>query len=223
MSELDDLRRVAYGRTSTPEEEAAAAAARAELEARERPVAPEPEEPEKPAILQIVDPSDEPGYLHQLATTWRVWAVPAFATFVIGIAITVASGLLILRSIPVGDGSAAPTVSAADAPVPGDLDTATAKLNNRQQPENLGHEFAPPIDPATVHLLHTSAEQQIYAAFSDNGDICLMVVDATTNDSGSTCLPPELFAAQSVWLGTSMGSNSVTVRWDGLAVTQTWK
>ena len=80
MTELDDLRRIAYGRTSTPAEETAAAEARAVLAERLTPtivdIAPAESDPEpvEPDTLTIVDVRDEAGYVRRLATTWRVWS-----------------------------------------------------------------------------------------------------------------------------------------------------
>ena len=231
MSELDDLRRVAYGRTSSPEGEAAAAAARAELEARERPVrapAPEqaPQEPETsdaPGVtLQIVDPSDEPGYLHQPATTWRVWAVPAFATFVFGIAITVASGLLILQL----SRTAPSEIVAAGAPVPGlepgDLERASALLASPQSSEDIPPVANESYAAGTTHALATASGAQLFAAISINGDICITVYGGEPEGSSyGACSPPSSFVVQGLWVESQSDGVSTRWHWDGMKVSET--
>jgi hypothetical protein len=118
MSELDDLRRIAYGRTTSAAEEAAAADARAALarhdaavraeraaleadafartRAAERaPVSDGEPDADEHATLTIVEVGDEPGLLRRFAASWRVWAVPAFTAFVAGIVLTVTSGVFV--------------------------------------------------------------------------------------------------------------------------------
>jgi hypothetical protein len=121
MSELDDLRRIAYGRTTSAAEEAAAADARAALarhdaavsadraaleadafartRAAERaPVSDGEPGADEHATLTIVEVGDEPGLLRRFAASWRVWAVPAFTAFVAGIVLTVTSGVFVLNA-----------------------------------------------------------------------------------------------------------------------------
>jgi len=237
MSEIDELRRVAYGRTSGAAEEAAAASARARLAELETPeptpaAAMEPHtevDSDGPIALTLVDPDDEPGLLHRFAASWRVWAAPAFAAFVIGIVLAVASGVLLLRGLPVGDGSSADTVvtsgESVEAPMPGNLEVATARLNSRQDAEDTSHPFDSSIevDPVTVHALRVSADQQVYAAVSVDGEICMMVVEVASGISGSTCLAPSQFVTQGIWLGMLTSGHDLTVHWDGITVTETWK
>ena len=243
MSEIDELRRVAYGRTAGPADEAAAASARARLAELETPeptptteVEPsrelEPEsgvEPDGPITLTLVDPDDDPGYLHRLTASWRVWAVPAFAAFVIGIVLAVASGILLLRGLPVGDGTRPDDVvtsgEAVEAPKPGNLEVATAVLNSRQGPDDTAHPFdsSIEIEPATAHALRITADQLVYAAMSVDGEICMLVAETASGISTSTCLSPSQFVTQGIWLGMLASGHNLTVHWDGIVVTETWK
>jgi hypothetical protein len=158
-----------------------------------------------------------------------VWAVPAFAAFVIGIVLAVASGVLLLRGLPVGDGTSADTVvtsgEAARAPIPGNLEVATAVLNSRQSPEDTANAFdsSIEIEAATVHALRVTSEQQVYAAESVDGEICMMVVEIASGISSSTCLAPSQFVTQGIWLGMLTSGHDLTVHWDGIVVTETWK
>jgi len=256
MSELDDLRRIAYGRATGAAEETAAAEARAALDrhesrerqeraeheaadfARSRAVATDSTSPDStvagpdahadPLTLNITEVHDEPGYLHRLATSWRVWAVPAFTAFVVGIVLTVASVIFLLRA-PVGDGTAPDYVvtsgETVDAPIPGNLEVATAVLNSRQSLEDKSHPFdsSIEIEDETAHALRITADQQVYAAISVDGDICMMVVDIASAISSSTCLAPSQFVTQGIWLGMLASGHELKVHWDGIVVTETWK
>jgi hypothetical protein len=121
VSELDELRRVAYGRTSNAAEEAAAEEARSLLarheasEQRERAARAADDADEfararasqrEPGLgeavpsepVAAVEPADEPGYLRRVAGSWRVWVVPALAAFVVGVVLTAASVILVLNT-----------------------------------------------------------------------------------------------------------------------------
>ena len=245
MTEIDELRRVAYGRTSTPAEEQAAAAARSQLAALE---APQPETEQRSAhddsagSVQPADHAsetdafetatfetyafetyafetyDEPGYLRRLASSWRVWAVPAFVTFVIGIAITVASGLFVLQGLSTG----APQPISLSEPEsqPGNLDRARALLGSAQSSEDIAPMVDESIDPATTHALVSPSEMRFFGANSLKGHFCLIAVDDTAGSTFSTCAPPERFARDGVWVGTIADGVNLTMRWDGENVTE---
>jgi len=237
MTEIDELRRVAYGRTSTPGEEAAAAAARSQLAALEAPQ-PETRQPSahdgpaesvQPADdlatadfeTYAVETYDEPGYLRRLASSWRVWAVPAFVTFVIGIAITVASGLFVLQGLrtsapqPISVGESEPGSQ------PGNLERARALLGSAQSADDIAPMVNESVDPATTHALVSPSDMRFFGANSLMGHFCLIAVDDAAGSSVSTCAPPERFARDGVWVGTIADGVNLTLRWDGEKVTET--
>ncbi|WP_411699773.1 hypothetical protein [Conyzicola sp.] len=262
MTELDDLRRVAFGRTSNAAEETAAAEARAALaalEAHQGQVRANHEAAEftrarasardaaagatpgheaesgkavmtdgKPesavsggVTLDVVEVYDEPGYLHRLGATWRVWAVPAFAAFVVGIALTMASGLVVSNLIARAD--FADTVASGEPArggEPGNLELATALLARAQTPEDVLPLVDESIDATTTHALRSPSGGQVYAAMSVDGNICLIVADAAEGGTYSTCAPPSNFASGGIWVGTSADGVELKVRWDGVKVTE---
>jgi hypothetical protein len=238
MTEIDELRRVAYGRTSTPAEEAASAAARSQLAALEAPQ-PETCQPSAhDAPAESVQPADdgfataafetaafethdEPGYLRRLAYSWRVWAVPAFVTFVIGIAITAASGLFVLQGLrttapqPISVGDSEPGSQ------PGNLERARALLGSAQSADDIAPMVNESVDPATTHALVSPSHMRFFGANSLKGHFCLIAVDDAAGSSISTCAPPERFARDGVWVGTIADGVNLTLRWDGEKVTET--
>ena len=268
MSELDDLRRVAYGRTTSAAEEAAAADARAALARHDAAVRAEraaleadefvrtrgagrspaadgqhdaDTDADEPATLTIVDVGDEPGYLHRLAATWRVWAVPAFAAFVTGIVLTVASGLMLVRGLPVGDGTAsdAPESNTSqryldDSGLPedtavasgtlaletGDLEAATAVLARPRGEQDPVADLDASIVPDSTRLLRSLETSMAYAGMSQSGDICLILV-STPVDTTIACAPPSSFPTQGLNIGRASGNTAVRVHWDGIDVVET--
>ena len=246
MSELDDLRRVAYGRTSSAADEAAAEDARARLalhdaaEQRERAAreadalarARAAERTETPAEVTsdepvaIAEPSDEPGYLRRLVGSWRVWVVPALAAFVAGVVLTVASVVFLL-----GTGGPSTTrqdtntsqrfIDGSEVLTPGDLALATALLARAQTAADLVDNLDPSIEPTSTHLLRSTTNDDEFAAMSTDGDICLISVRAATGDTITGCSTRSVFTHSGVSLDLPSTAGEVTVLWNGIEITET--
>jgi len=255
MSELDDLRRIAYGRTGSVAEEAAAADARAALarhEAASRAAreadefvrarasaataaAAEPEPEQPPAPAEAAAP-DEPGYLRRLSATWRLWALPVVDAFVVGVAVTVASGMVILQASRTGpapetntsqrflDDSQLITPGVAEegtlAVESGDLEAATAVLARPRTAEDLIVALVRPIDSESTRLLGSMSGRSVYAAASENGEICLVIVSAPAAQEAA-CVPPSAFSTQGVAVARIFGTDAVRVHWDGVDLVET--
>ena len=253
MSELDDLRRVAYGRTGSVAEEAAAADARAALarhEAASRaareadefvrarasdPATAEPEPEQLPAPAEAVAP-DEPGYLRRLSATWRLWALPVVAAFVVGVAVTVASGMVILQASRTGpapetntsqrflDDSQLITPGVAEegtlAVETGDLEAASLVLNRPRESSDVILELDELIVPESTRLLDAMPMRSAYAGMSTGGEICLIVVSGPGNTDIS-CAPPSGFAIQGVAMARVFNGEDVRLHWDGSDVLTT--
>jgi hypothetical protein len=246
MSEIDDLRRVAYGRPTSPAGEAAASDARvrlSELEARQSALDAEPEaaraEPETPAppvdepaarpvTLTFVDTADEPGYLRRLATTWRVWAAPAAAAFIVGIVLTAASSIALLGTSmldsdepPVSEGTPPGYVTTDTIAIEsGDLDAATSTLARAQEPADEIAGLDGSMDSGSTRLLRSFTGSSAYGATSQLGEICL-ILTARPGDFWATCAPPTAFPTQGLAIGRVDGDETVRVHWDGSEVVET--
>jgi len=231
MSELDDLRRVAYGRTSTPEEETAAAAARAELEARERPVevpaVDEPDVAESETAEVIDEPDDEPGQLRRLVTTWRAWAAPALAGFVVGIVLTAACGAAFFyeQQAAAPEKTTAPTPRIEEAQgtlaiESGNLAAASAVLARPQEAKDTLAALDGSIDPASTRLLRSFSAYTVYAATSIHDEICFLMIDESPN-TVVTCAPASGFSIGGLALGRMEGDENVRVHWDGTVPVET--
>jgi hypothetical protein len=246
MSEIDDLRRVAYGRPTSPAGEAAASDARvrlSELEARqsaldaepeaaraetETPAPPVDEAAARPVTPTSVDTADDPGYLRRLATTWRVWAAPAAAAFVVGIVLTAASGIALLGTStldpgepPVSEGTPPGYVTTGTIAIEsGDLDAATSTLARAQEPADEIADLDDSIDSGSTRLLRSFPDASAYAAMSELGEVCLILI-AGPDALSATCAPPTAFPAQGLAIGRVDGNETVRVHWDGSEVVET--
>jgi hypothetical protein len=233
MTELDDLRRIAYGRTSSPAEEAAAAGARATLAAHEGRVtagasaarvamgasaAPRDVQPQAPTDepFPVIDPSEEPAYPSRLAATWRVWAGPALAAFVVGVVLSVASGVFMLNAFNSG-GSSQVVPGVSD--VPGDLDAANLLLASPQGPDDIFASTDPEFVQESKHLLRATPTESIYAARSVDDAICMILV-GIGGMSGATCAPEAVFADRGLMTAVAGAGTNVELRWNGTSLTE---
>ncbi|WP_411699772.1 hypothetical protein [Conyzicola sp.] len=239
MTELDDLRRVAYGRTSNAAEEAAAVEARAALAEREAHAREIVDDGASASAvsggvtLDVVEVYDEPGYLHRLVATWRVWAVPAFAAFVVGIALAVASGLLVLNAATREDGDESPAdrSETAEPAVPhtgtlalgpgGDLEAATAQLAMPQSPDDAVANLDAEINPSTTQLLRATPTDTAYAAMSHDGKICLLVLWIGDSSPTWICVVPSEFLGVGLTIMRVDDKEAVMLHWDGVTVVET--
>ena len=252
MSELDDLRRVAYGRTGSVAEEAAAADARAALarheaasraareaddflRARASDAAAGPEPEQQPAPAETEAP-DEPGYLRRLSATWRLWALPVVVAFVVGVAVTVASGVVILQASRTGpapetntsqrflDDSQLITPGVAEEGTlgveTGDLEAASLVLNRPRESSDFILELDDSIVPDSTRLLKALDASAAYAAMSQDGEICLIVISGPIN-TDMACALPSGFAGQGLSIAWGKSAQSVRVHWDGVDVVET--
>jgi len=166
MNEIDDLRRIAYGRPTSPVEEAAASEARVRLARLEQPRPAESDEPAAlahrdapvagPAVGSVDgiatveadgeidgDPdadADEPGYLRRLAASWRVWAAPAAVAFVVGVALAAASIPFVL------DATSPPTAGPGGTTSPPETGTAPPSADASLRSTPVPVESASPPD-----------------------------------------------------------------------------
>ena len=238
MTDLDELRRIAYGRTTSPADEEAAATARvaladhaaeqlraaerraAEQEAAERSAAEQnaAELPDDAGQVPNESPEEAPGRLRRLVTSWRVWAVPAAAAFVVGSVLAGASVYLFVSTTPddtiprtapdyaLVDPYAEGTLAIPSGPViPGDLGAAELAFARPQSQGDALEVADSSIDASSVRLITSLGTAIIYAARTVDAQLCLVVLDrsqqfidetATSETTIRTCATPEVFATQ---------------------------
>lgn len=234
---LDELRRLAFSRTFSPEEAERAAEAQRMLAAEESrasvepgppaPVfteAPDPNDPNAPYPLDIVEPSGPP--VSRLTIT-----LVAAAALVVGvIGGVVGSGIA-------GQGGvaepAATAPSAGDGTVivpgegslisgPGDPGAAQLWFQSPQTPADIPDvALAPSVETGTLRLAYSSERygDAFVARATGTGDLCLMLVDPSGMTTLS-CARPEDFgdAGVSIEVLDAASSRGLTLRWDGRQV-----
>jgi len=269
VTDLDELRRIAYGRTTSPADEEAAVTARVALadHAAEQQRVAARRAAEQRAELQRAEhlrdaelraaelrdgrdpaqnetPADEPGRLRRLVSAWRVWAVPAFAAFVVGIALTGASVYLVSTTAPDGanpsnepdfplvDPIAEGTLAIPSGPmIVGDLAAAELALARPQSQGDALEVVDSFIDASSVRLIDSSGFVTLYAARSVDAQLCLVAVDKSRQlfDEASkstativTCVAPDVFAAQGLAVEVSDPARGrITMNWNGSEVSTT--
>jgi hypothetical protein len=229
-SRLDELRRVAYGRTSGPEEEARATAARHELagllgapaaaadEAESeatRDAAPEPETAPEPAAVQ------EPP---------RAWLTPviAAAALVVGLLLGI-GGMTAADSVdatptpgPTGTFTAgssglppADTLRTSLALDPGSVEGAQVWLAGTQTEEDefAGNDYLYEfyhLDPASTRLALSSLRGDVWVGTTTDGNYCLFV--QTSQQSGGACVTPDELAQTGISI---LSDSTFLVAWNG--------
>jgi hypothetical protein len=237
-AELDRLRRLAFGRTSTPEDERAAAAALAEL-ARiesERSAEPAVAEPvEAPAAEDAgPDASTTPATdVPEAASRFRRWLVPAGVGLLVG---AVAASGLTLALAPAPDepdtavSNAAqdgidyflggePDAASGDgtlagrSPNAGDVQAAERWFAEEQSEEDLEGvgSLLPEFDRSSVRLVHASSLAKVWVAKRVDGQLCLeTTVIETDLTTGSCALPPDFTDR-----GLTVSSEVLKAQWNG--------
>jgi hypothetical protein len=236
--EIDRLRRVAFGRTSTPDDERAAEAALVELAHIDAEIDAEREAarfaalpPAEPAAASVAEPVEAPH--EPQPPRWRSWLAPAAVGIVAGA--LVASGLILTfppaadtpdradsTAIPAGVNyflGDAPEVESTDGTLAGmtstggDLQAAERWFSDPQTDEDLEGvgSLLPEFDRESVRLVHASDIARAWVAKRVDGQLCLEVtVRETDYTSGSCALPPDFTER-----GLTVSSDPITVRWNG--------
>ncbi|WP_354024540.1 hypothetical protein [Conyzicola nivalis] len=241
--ELDDLRRVAFDRTNSPEDEARAAEAHASLIALERAhharkaaltaavtavlaaptaAAPVPVSGQEPGV-EVAAGDIRPPSL------WRRLALPVGA-FALGIAVAaVALPLLFTEDAPdpvadfaAGEGLLPPEPVEAGALRPGDLEAAERWLAQPQTQTDLVDLQFEDIDPSTTRLAAGGAGTgTTWVARDDDGGLCVVVTIGAANSFAASCSPPDMFVLHGATVSLNQGvagTPSIEAAWDGAHV-----
>ena len=241
--ELDDLRRVAFDRTNSPEDEARAAEAHASLVALERAhharkaaltaaVAAVLAAPTAAAPVPVSD--GEPGVEVAAGgirprSLWRRLALPVGA-FALGIAVAaIALPLLFTEDAPdpvadfaAGEGLLPPEPVEAGALRPGDLEAAERWLAQPQTENDLVDLQFEDIDPSTTRLAAGGAGTgTTWVARDDDGGLCVVVTIGDASSFAASCSPPDMFVLHGAMVSLNQGvagTPSIEAAWDGAHV-----
>jgi hypothetical protein len=229
------LRRLAFGRTTNAEEEAAAAGARHELELIETR-ASERRRALDVAITAVLDgapPEDEPteppesspGPEHPTDKR-RGWLVPAVGGALVGAVVAVGVAMSF---------GAVGTTAAPSTPTPtptglnyflgeppdstrgrGDFAAAETWFERAQTEEDLVGvgELRPEFDRDSVRLVHSSESARVWIARQLDGKLCLETTETRTQNTNGTCISAALFSEQ----GITVSSNVLDAAWNGVQV-----
>jgi hypothetical protein len=227
------LRRLAFGRTTTADEEAAAERARQELALIESR-AEQRRHAVEAAIAAVLDVPDEPVAPDDAEASpgepqparRRGWIVPALAG--VGVGAVLAAGAL----WSVGDGAvpaSAPSPSPSSTGVeyflgdppestrgPGDLAAAERWFEREQTEEDLVGvgELRPEFDRDSVRLVHASDVARVWLARQVDGRYCLETTETESLTTTGTCVAADLFSEQ----GLTVSSDVLDAAWNGSQV-----
>jgi hypothetical protein len=223
------LRRLAFGRVSTPAEEVAAEDARRELALIEARAA-ERRHALDAAIAAVLDVPSAPAEPLAAPTPdpepprRRGWLAPALVGLGVGAA-------LALGAVWSTGGGAAPAAVSSPSPTaldyflgdppestrgPGDLAAAEAWFLREQTEEDLVGvgELRPEFDRDSVRLVHSSGAARVWLARQVDGRYCLETTETESQITNGTCVAADLFAEQ----GLTVSSNVLDAAWNGAQV-----
>jgi hypothetical protein len=238
-TDLERLRRIAFGRTSTDAEVAAAAAARLRLAQLEAAASLEAareldgdgdhaggEFGGNPAA-DSGDPDDNLGDdtdAPARTARRRAWLLPAAAGLLVG-AVLGGGALWLARPAPVEP----PAVSASQNPSdgginyflgeptetlpPGDVEAALAWFSQVQTEEDLVGvpELRSEFDRNSVRLVHHSPAARVWIARQTDGKLCLETTATATQITNGSCVDPEEFARDALRVDSAV----LTAAWTG--------
>jgi len=229
---LTELRRIAFGRTHSAEDEARAEAARHELAAALATTAPEIADEAAPGPVPDVAPAEEPYARPDVHRRRVAWLIPAAAALVVGLLLGAGAMVATGRTAAIapaptdtftpGSSELPPDVDPLRASLDlgaGNLTAAEAWFDDRQLPRD---EFPDEItveglevDPASTRLADTGRQGGVWVARRHDGGICLLVA-LDGQGLGGSCTDVASFELHGVDL---MSNSNLLVVWNGERMT----
>ena len=232
---LAELRRIAFGRTHSAEDEARAAAARHELEAalaaRAAPIEVEP--PDKPVLpVEKDEPAPESEAESSDVTPRARWILPATVALVVGLLLGAGAMAATGRGIaaapaatPTNTFTAGSSGRPADVPPlsanhpvessPGDVEAALAWFSGRQAESDKileGMMAGMDMELETTRLVYTGPEDNVWIGQNAAGDICLLALPRVEGTGGGMCVTQAEFAEGGIALDVK---GSLSIVWNG--------
>jgi hypothetical protein len=226
---IAELRRLAFGRTTTAQDEARAAAARHELERLLTPpvveVTPPPVQPE---ASEVEPEAAAPA----LARARRFW-IPATAALVVGVLLGAGAMIALGRGISIPVAAPTDTFTPGSSTLPPDTDPLRASLDlgsgNLEAadvwfrgPQDKQDEFPDEmtlegltVDPASTRLAASSGARSVWIGRTLDGNLCLMVATGAQS-AGGACADRQTFALNGLDM---LQDSSFLVVWNGERMT----
>jgi hypothetical protein len=228
---LKELRRIAFGRTHSPEDEARATAAREELATLLAAPVAEPVEASTPvadvveARAAVAEPAEAPAKPQR--TRRPTWLVPAAIALLVGVLLgagsMIATGGNVAATAPSptftpGSSGLPSSVNPLEASValePGSVGGADRWLEREQRPEDrfAGNDYLFDfyhLNPDSTRLAVSSPHGKIWVATTADGQYCLFT--ETSNQSGGECVTPEVLQESGI---TLLGDSNLLAAWNG--------
>jgi hypothetical protein len=234
-AELERLRRLAFGRTSTADEAVAAEEAQRELSRVEADAVVEPVE--APAPTPVAEPVEAPEPEPSVAGSLGAGVAESLARFLklhraelagLAVGAVVAGGLvwtLHPGTVSAPDAVPTPTSTAmtyflGDPPtssdVPGDLAAAERWFADEQTDDDLVGvgDLRPEFDRDSVRLVHDSRLARVWVVRQLDGKLCVYTTETETQSTVGSCVDSVEFERR----GISVTSNVLTASWNGSQV-----
>jgi hypothetical protein len=224
---LNELHRIAFGRTHSPEDEARATAARQELATLLAAPVAEPVEapPPPPEQAPSADPVEAPA--DPQPAIRPAWFVPAAIALLVGVLL--GSGSMISTGGNVAATAPSPTFTPGSSGLPSSVNPLEARvalepgsvggadqwLEREQRPEDrfAGNDYLFDfyhLDPDSTRLAVSSPHGKIWVATTADGQYCLFT--ETSNQSGGECVTPEVLRESGI---TLLGDSNLLAAWNG--------
>jgi hypothetical protein len=221
---LKELRRIAFGRTHSPEDEARATAARQELATLLAAPVAEPVE----ASAAVAEPA--PSAEHVEAQPARAgWLVPTSIALLVGLFLGAGSmiatgrGVAAIAPAPAftpGSSGMPPTMPPLSAnhavePSQGDVEAALHWFASDQRPEDeMGDTMLAglELDPASTRLVYTGLAMNVWIGQTSTDELCVLAMPTIEGTGGGTCVSQNDFAAGGIALNVK---GSLSIVWNG--------
>jgi hypothetical protein len=230
---LKELRRIAFGRTHSPEDEARATAAREELATLLAAPVAEPVEASTPvadvveARAAVAEPAEAPAKPQR--TRRPTWLVPAAIALLVGVLLgagsMIATGGNVAATAPSptftpgssGLPSTMPPLSANHPvePGPGDVEAALRWFaTDQKSADDMGDSSTAGLnlDPASTRLVSTGQGMNVWIAQTRGDELCVLAMPTVEGTGGGLCVSQAEFATSGIAIAVK---GSLSVAWNG--------
>jgi hypothetical protein len=224
---IAELRRIAFGRTRSAEDEARAEAAHLELEALLAPpaavAAPTPESQPEPEAEPVAAPGPAPERRR------TAWVLPAAAALVVGVLLGAGAMAATGRGIPATAVAPTPTFTPGSSGLPSEVDPLRASLALEEGSiegaqvwlsgeQNIDDKLPSStyiyeglnLDASSTRLALAGPRGTVWVATTTDGKYCIFV--RTDSQTGGDCVAPETLVSTGL---SVLADSRFLVAWNG--------